>query len=80
MKCKAERLVYFLAALATIEEVLLDIITDGEQRAASRVGCSVHPAGASDAASQSTYPTVSSCAGPSERCEHTLDNPDGEGE
>lgn len=45
---QTERLVNVFTALAVVEEVLLDIITDGEQRAASCVGGCVHSVGASD--------------------------------
>ena len=37
----------FLAALAAIEQILLDVVTDGEQSAARRVGRRVHAVRAS---------------------------------
>ncbi len=48
MDLQTERLVDVFTALAVVKEVLLDIITDGEQRAASCVGGCVHSVGTSD--------------------------------
>ena len=44
---QTEGLVDFLAALAAIEQILLDVVTDGEQSAARRVGRRVHAVRAS---------------------------------
>lgn len=45
---QTERLVDVFTTLAVVEEVLLDIVTNGEQRAASCVGGCVHSVRTSD--------------------------------
>ena len=45
---QTERFVDVFTTLAVVEEVLLDIITNGEQRATGCVGDSVHSVGTSD--------------------------------
>lgn len=51
----AEGLVRVLAALGTVEEVLLDVVADGEERAARRVGRGVLAVGAGDAARERSW-------------------------
>ena len=56
---QTERFVDVFTTLAVVEEILLDIITDGEQRTASCVGDSVHSIGASDTFNNGRYEMVS---------------------
>lgn len=49
---------HFFAALATIEQILLNIITDGEQRAAGSVRGCVHSVGAGNTPGDGTYGSV----------------------
>lgn len=51
---QTERLVHVFAALAAVEEVLLDVVSDGEQVAASGVRGCVHTIGASNTPGDST--------------------------
>ena len=55
---QAEGLVHLLAALATIEEAFLDVLKDGEQRAAGRVRRCVFAIGARNRASSGTCTTT----------------------
>ena len=49
---------HLLAALAAVEQVLLDVVTDGEESAASGVRSGVDTIGTSDTAGQSTYNNI----------------------
>ena len=48
-------LVDLLTALAAVEQVLLDVVANGEESAAGRVGRGVHAVGASDPAGEGAY-------------------------
>ena len=48
-------LVDLLTTLAAVEQVLLDVVANGEQSTAGGVGRSVHAVGASDPAGERTY-------------------------
>ena len=52
---QAQRLVDVLSALAAVEQVLLDVVADGEESAASCIRRGVDTVGTSDTAGQSTY-------------------------
>ena len=54
---QTDRLVRLSAALGTLEQVLLDVVADREERAACRVRRSVLAVGASDAASERSCQT-----------------------
>ena len=55
---ETKRLVRLLAALAAVEEALLQIIDDCEEGTARRVCCCVHTVGACDAAGECAYRIV----------------------
>ena len=48
VESQAERLVRLLSALAAVEQILLDVVANSEQSAASGVGRGVHTVRASD--------------------------------
>ena len=49
VESEAERFVHVFTTLAAVEQILLDVVTDSEQCAASGVGSSIHPIRAGNA-------------------------------
>ena len=75
MEGETERFVSLFATLATIKQVLLDVVQDREKSTARRVGRSVLAVGASNALGESSCPSRS--VSPQKRAEaetHTVGN------